>query len=274
MSGRRIDFLTAARYQRGLRDKVICSESWVESIVKPSADGQTWLYLPDDYPPGGGETLMRDCPTCRRICPPAGADGSPCCDCQTEKEQRGFLKWALHRQRRELLPELRRRWWGSAICYADFMDRPTAGLLGGLCLEQYGEPTTEATEGNALYFDDLVDSPTASDERSQSNAVTDPRLSLEIARRRLNPPKKELGVRASGCQIVLLPEDEHVLLKEIAYLGRTGRIMPSACRYTRHNPYLIAPEDFTYRDETPAQAAAIDTYEASDWECPPSVGGR
>ena len=126
---------------------------------------------------------MRNCPTCGRICPPAGADGSLCCDCQTVREERDFLKWALHSQRRELLPDLGRLWWRSAISYADFMARPTAALLGGLCLEQPGEGMTEAEEGNAFYAD--ADGPSTSDEGGQANNVTDPRVSAEIALRRL-----------------------------------------------------------------------------------------
>ena len=210
---------------------------------------------------------MQQCRSCKRVCPPNGAGGSPCCDCQTEKKERDFLKRALHRQCRELLPDLRRLWWRSAISYADFMDRPTAGLLGGLCLEQDGEELPEAEEGSAFYAD--ADRPTTSDERPQISNVSDPRVALQIALRRLDPPKKERGVRAPGCQIVLVPETAKRLRKEMAYYREKARIMPSARRYSRHNPYLPAREDYDSAAELSAipasDAYAADAEEAMSW---------
>jgi len=279
VTAKAIGFWTALDRRNRLRDGVVCSEPWLETVVRPSADGQTWLYLPEVYPPGGGKTLMRNCPACGRICPPSGADGSPCCDCRTEKEQRGFLKWALQRRQRELLPDLRRRWWRSAISYADFVERPTAGLLGGLCLGQPGEDTAEEEEGNAFCAD--AEGPSTSDEKGQTGSISDPVASREIALRRLgwNPSrrtrrtdwrtvKREKG-RCPGCQFLLLPEGKGKLQEEIAYYREHGRIRPSARRYSRHNPYLPALEDYdspiAYSEDTDPDAVAIDVEAVLDW---------
>ncbi|NQU76398.1 MAG: hypothetical protein HQ546_08820 [Planctomycetes bacterium] len=140
---------------------------------------------------------------------------------------------------------INRRWYsGSAISYADFMDRPMAGLLGGLSIEQYAEATTESEEGSALCPENLADPPTTSDEQPRVNNVTDRRMSLEIARQSLNPVKKEKGIRAPGCTLVLLPETLTKLREEIVYYRKTGRIMPSTRRYTKPMPYEPAIEDF------------------------------
>jgi hypothetical protein len=245
-----------------------CSWPWAEACVSWNAVDGKWDLLPGVFPPGGAETLMQECPICKRVCPPNGADGSSCCDCQTEKEERDFLKWAIHGQNRELLPNLGRLWWRSAISYADFMERPTAGLLGGSCLEQSAEGMTGAAEGNAFYAD--ADGPTTSDERGRTNNVTDPRLALQIALRRLNPRKKE--GRCPGCQILLLPESENVLQEEIAYFETNGRVRPSARRYSRHYPYLPAPEDYDLpaayaedAEDVDPDSQAIDAQAACTW---------
>ncbi len=168
MTPKPIDFWTALHRKKRLREDVVCSEPWLDEIVTPAAAPQTWLYHAHLYPPGAEATLMRQCPTCRRICPPAGTKDSPCCDCQMEREQRQFLKWALHRQRRELLPELRRLWWHSslgydcqakrwhstsAITYDDYVVHPQTGLLGERLAAHFAGGRIQAEQGKTFYAD-------------------------------------------------------------------------------------------------------------------------
>ncbi len=270
--------LAAAGLIVRLREKTCCSEPWVEAIVTPGPGGQFWCFLPYLYPPGGGETLMRECPACKRICPPNGPVGAPCCDCETETAEVAFRARLQEPGSTWLKEELRRRWWrtflaydsvkgwwysSSAISYAAFMDWPTGGLLGGQCLEQRGGELTATEEGNAFYADDSADPPTTSDERPQVNNVTDPRVSLQIALNRLNPPKRERGVRAPGCELLLLPETLKRLRKEITYYREKGQVIPSARRYTKPVPYEPAPEDFD-REMTNLDRAYEEALEAAE----------
>lgn len=263
MTAQAIDFRTAAGRRPQLRD-VVCSEPWVESIIAPAPDGTDWRYLPDIYPPGREKTQMRVCPACRRICPPAGGDGQPCCDCQTEQEEDRYIEWIVRRERRELREDIARLWWRSAIPIADqpfiisrdwkrkkrkAKDRSPTTEFAGACLsdgggpplpiEFFGREWVKAVDGCPYDTRELLED----GELGRGSETRGIRIALEIARRRLDPPKKEKG-RAPGCQVLLLPESEKALRKEIAYFKAKRRVMPSARRYSRHSPYMLAPEDF------------------------------
>lgn len=255
MTAQAINFLTALQRRRQLRD-VVCSEPWVESIIAPAPNGTEWRYLPEVYPPGGDETKMCVCPACRRICPPTVADGQ-CCDCQTEQEEDRYIEWIVRRERRELREDIARLWWRSESPYADqpfiisrdwkmkkrkAKDRSAITGFAGACLGDEGGPLTDAEEGCPYNMRELYDA----GEPDRGSQTQGARIALEIARRRLDPPKKEKG-RAPGCQVLLLPESQEALTKEIAYFKTKHRVMPSARRYSRHNPYILAPEDFDTR---------------------------
>lgn len=248
MTIRTMDFETALRRRRSLRNEVVCSEPWVEAIIEPVEGMDHWQYLPDVYPPGGAATAMRPCSICERVAPPSAQEEACCCDCLIEQEERLFGKWLLRRERRDLLAELGRLWWRSAIPCADLpvavirrrrRKRAPTNRLGGAALSTDTLPLTEAEEG-CPYDTRELDGEVEGDRGSGPGELS---VALEIARHRLDPPKKE-EARASGGQIVLLPESETGLLAEIAYYRKHGEMMPSAKRYSRHNPYLEAPEDW------------------------------
>lgn len=288
MTAQAIDFQTAAGRRAQLR-AVLCSEPWVESIIAPAPDGATWRYMPDAYPPGGDKTKMRDCPACRRICPPAGGSGQPCCDCQTEQAEDGYIEWIVRRERRELREDIARLWWRSALPIADrpfiisrdwrrkkrmAKDRAPITELAGACLGDGGRPAlpvaifgrkwVKAVEGCPYDTRELFEE----GEPGGGSETRGIRIALEIARRRLDPPKKEKG-RAPGCQVLLLPESEKALLKEIAYFKAKRRIMPSTRRYSRHTPYILAPEDFDswtrYCRVREDEAESLDVESAVAW---------
>ncbi len=285
MKAEAINFWKAMSRCDELRAKVVCSESWIEAIIIKSGDnGRDFHYLPGIYPPRGSKTPMQTCPACKRICPQAGPKGSPCCDCQTEKEVEDFKNWSEHPQRRELWPDLKRRWWRSflgydpvrgwwyttsACNYKGFMDNPTVGWLGGMGLGQYAEDLTKAEDGSAIYQDE-DGGPVTSDERGPGGGIFDPFVTREIALRRLGwKAKKGIG-RSAGCRLLLLTEtktslkkDEPSLQKEIDYFHETGRVIPSARRYSRHTPYLPSPEDY---DSQTAYAKDVDRDSDIDYE--------
>ena len=272
MTARGMDFETALRRRRRLRAEVVCSEPWVEAIVQPGDETDAWLYLPDVFPPGGAATAMRLCPVCRRIAPPSIQPG-PCCDCQVEQEERAFGKWLLRRERRDLLAELGRLWWRSAIPYADqpiaivrrrTKSRAPSNRYGGASLGGDDAPLTEAEEGCPYDTRELG----GGAESAPGSMAGELSIALEIARRRLDPPKKE-DARAPGCQLVLLPESKTRLLAEIAYCrkNKNKKVMPSAKRYSRH--YLRAPEDWDtstrLSQDVDPETTSIDAEDASFW---------
>ena len=274
MTARGMDFETALRRRRRLRAEVVCSEPWVEAIVQPGDETDCWLYLPDVFPPGGAATAMRLCPVCERIAPPSIQLGPCCCDCQVEQEERTFGKWLLRRERRDLLAELGRLWWRSAIPYADQpiavvrrrrRNRAPSNRYGGAALSAGDAHMTEA-EDDCLYDTREFD---GGAERAPGSMAGELSIALEIARRRLDPPKQE-DARAPGCQFVLLPESKMRLLAEIAYCRKNnGKVMPSAKRYTRHSPYLRAPEDWDtptrLSQDVDLETTSVDAEDASFW---------
>ncbi|MBN2584947.1 MAG: hypothetical protein JXL80_17925 [Planctomycetes bacterium] len=248
MTTRVMDFETALRRRRHLREEVVCSEPWVEAMVQPADGMDHWRYLADVFPPGGPATAMRLCPTCERLAPPSVQPEPCCCDCRIEQEERVFGKWLLRRERRDLLAELGRLWWRSAVPYADLpvavvhrrkKNRAPTNRFGGAALSTDVAPLTEAEEG-CPYDTRELDGEGEGDRGGEPGESS---IALEIARRRLDPPKKE-AARASGCQLVLLPESKTMLMAEITYYRKHKRVMPSARRYSRHSPYLEAPEDW------------------------------
>jgi hypothetical protein len=274
MTNGAMDFETALRRRRHLREEVVCSEPWVEAIVRPGEGTDSWRYLPDVFPPGGAATAMRLCPICERLAPPSTQPEPCCCDCRIEQEERVFGKWLLRRERRDLLAELGGLWWRSAVPYADLpvavvhhrrKNRAPTNRFGGAALSTDAAPMAEAEEGCPYDTRELDD---GRDEGDRGNGPAEFSIALEIARRRLDPPKKE-AARASGCQLVLLPESKTKLMAEISYYRKNKRVIPSAKRYSRHSPYLEAPEDW----DTPTrlspgvdlEATVTDTEDAIIW---------
>jgi hypothetical protein len=204
----RVDFVTAALAKKRLLDEVVCSAAWLDEVVSPTDDGSgQWIIRGDVYPPGGEQTAMRQCPECRRVCPPHGPRGSPCCDCQAEEDWRTFLEWASHPSRHELLPDLLRLARMQAVNYAEFMENPRSGPLGAFAEEK---DTYEGSEWRPVTDDD-------GPPRSRDALA---RLAIEAAVGSLR--------RHLGCTVVLLPEDEASLQEEIAYYLANGCIMPRA----------------------------------------------
>lgn len=204
----RVDFITAALAKKRLLDEVVCSAAWLDEVVSPTDDGSgQWIIRGDVYPPGGEQTAMRQCLECRRVCPPHGPRGSPCCDCQAEEDWRTFLEWASHPSRQELLPDLLRLGHMRAISYAEFMDNPRGGALGTFAEAELAD---EASEWRPI---------TGDAEPSQSHHAL-ARQAIEAALRSLR--------RHLGCTVVLLPEDEASLREEIDYYHANGCIMPRA----------------------------------------------
>lgn len=94
----------------------------------------------------------------------------------------------------------------------------------------------ENDQGSALCFDAEDDGPDKT-----RGSLTGPLARAAFGR--LFGGKREEGVRAPGCRLVLLVQDDEQAQKEIAYYRKTGRIMPSARRYSQANPHRRAPED-------------------------------
>ena len=268
-----MDFETALRRRRRLREEVVCSGPWVEAIIQPGEGTDSWRYLPDVFPPGGADTAMRLCPICKRIAPPSIRPEPVCCDCRIEREERVFGKWLLRRKRRELLAELGRLWWRSAIPYADQpiavvrrrrKNRTPSNRFGGASLSTDSAPLTAAEEG-CPYDTRELDGGGELDRGSMAGELS---IAMEIARRRLDPPKKE-DAWASGCQLVLLPESKTKLLAEIAYYRKNSKVMPSAKRYSRHSPYMRAPEDSDsptrLSEDVDLETTSIDAEDAVVW---------
>ncbi len=204
----RVDFVTAALARKRLLDEVVCSAAWLDEVVCPTDDGSgRWVIRSDAYPPGGEQTAMRQCHSCRRICPPNGPPGNPCCDCQAEEDWRAFLEWASHPSRHELLPDLLRLAHMRAVNYAEFMDNPRSGALGVFAEAELAD---DASDWRPV---------TGDAEPSQSHHAL-ARQAIEAA---VNTLRRHLG-----CTVVLLPEDEASLQEEIAYYRANDCIMPRA----------------------------------------------
>ncbi len=179
----------------------------MEQVVVPAeGSGDAWLIHRDVYPPGGANTLMRQCPHCRRICPPNGPTGSPCCDCQAEDDWSAMSQWLADPSRRDLLPELRRLSHLSCVSYSRFKRNPNGGALGTFVDVEPDEPGSQWR-------------PIGDDRPSYSR----PGLADEAIR------KADTFLRRhAGCSVALLPEDEGSLQDEIAYFAANGTIMPRA----------------------------------------------
>ena len=230
-----------------------CSAPWLAASFEMVHTEDQALYRRrrDFYPPGGNASLMRRCPACGRTCPPNASVAGPCVDCEADLSYERFHAWIGAPERRSINTDLLRRWWPRRPTYAEFMESPDGALLTAPDLGPDVLDLTKAEDGAPSTNEGLCDGPLTSDERPQKNWITDVRLALRIAMRRLNPRKKEAG-RHPGCQIVLLPESREALLGEIAYRRRTGRIIPSALRVS--HPYR--------RDDR------FDVEAAWEWECP------
>ncbi len=204
----RVDALTAARARQRLLHEVICSEYWLNEIVSPAdGTGDVWLIHEEAYPPRGrGRTPMRPCPSCRRICPPNGPAGSPCCDCQAEHDLDAMLKWIADPSRRDLAPELLRLSRVQGIAYSRFKENRNGGALGGFAEV---EPYYKGAEWQPI-----------SDNEP-------PRSHFALAREAVEAADKLLR-RHGGCCVALLPEDEKKLKDEIAHFAEHGTIMPRA----------------------------------------------
>jgi len=228
-----------------------CSARWLAaSFETVHQEGQVlYRYRRGAYPPGGKQSLMRKCPACGRMRTPDGVPGSACCDCESEAAQATSLARLRTGPGRDLAADLQRRWWPRRVTYAEFVASPTAGAVLGQDEGGLSVPETETQEGCAFDFAEWSDGPLVPEDRPQRSSLGDYRVALAIALRRLSPPKREVG-RHPGCQVVLLPETPEALGREIAYYRRTGRIVPSARRYS--HPYR--PEPLDSREQTLSRA--------------------
>ncbi len=270
-----IGFWEAVETTEALRDKVCCSQPWVDAVVVSEAGnhGRIWYRLDGVFPPGGNKTLMRKCPSCGRICPPNGQKGNPCCDCEAADSWLAIHRYERSQCYRDLVPDLLHRHWPSAISYSDFLADPRAGLPGtdkqSLRFARIVERLTslDATCGTP------DEGPVASDESILGN-VLDPRVAVSIAVGHLTRPR-EGSRKHPGCQLVLLPETEEGLRKEICHYQETGRIMPSA-RRINHLYDWWTPEDideqniFLQHIPVPVSGPSAD----KDGQKPPTKAGR
>jgi len=215
-----VDTATAVQRHIKLRGEMCCSEPWVEALIVSAGNDQweTRLFL---YPPGGKDTAMRECPACRRVCPPNGPQGSPspCCDCEVEeseevfgRREEKFVREAKdHREGRERIHELRRRWWRRSMSYKAFMGNLEAGPAGEGESAPLGEisdsPTkagawpgfVEVCEGAALYLENEEAAP-----RRRSNGRPE---SIETAVRWLRQAQKGEDT-CPRCNILLREPDK------------------------------------------------------------------
>jgi len=159
-----IPFHTAVVSIKRLRDEVCCSEPWVDALVSPSANPDFWILRSERYPPGSRDTLMRECPTCKRICPPLENGERLCSDCEAELVEERYEHWVSDPSRKGLRPILDRLHRINAIRYDEFMAWPTSGVLGPLNIEQRTDVFTEAEEGPALYLEEMQGGPLTSDD--------------------------------------------------------------------------------------------------------------
>lgn len=140
MTARKIDFWDALRYRNQLRSGLICSESWLETVVAYSANAQSWIFDPNLYPPGGSQTLMRECSVCGRVCPPNGAGGSPCCDCEAEAAELAFREWVRQPSRAWLKGRLLRIWWRVVLAYDSDSEEEHWYSPGSISYAEFKEP--------------------------------------------------------------------------------------------------------------------------------------
>jgi hypothetical protein len=212
--------------------EVVCSSTWVETLVQPAEDGR-WSLRNDLFPPGGEETTMVACHHCQRI-GPQHREGS-CLDCDIARNEEQFLQ-LLAKCEHEVAIQLLRRWWRSSVTYRDFIDQP---------LEAAGCPTADGRREARVMADDAPywppRLPSTSDELPRGNRL-DARRAMELALWRLQGRKKGKG-RSCGCQFVLLPEDDNKLRHEIAFFRKHGRVKKTRKRYSQPNPFRKAPED-------------------------------
>ncbi len=216
-----------------LLQSTFCSLPWLAASFEPvQKDGQVlYRYRGGAYPPGGKRSRMRRCTTCGRTCPPNRIPASPCADCETQANQDEFLSRLRAWPGCELGVDLQRRWWSRRFTWAEFMANPMGYVVPGQDAEEPFASPTEAEEGCAFDISEWSDGPLASEHHPRKHSLADHRVALAIALRRLNPKKKEYGLRHPGCQVLLLPEERDGLKREISYFRRNGRIIPSARRH-------------------------------------------
>ena len=98
-----------------MRDNLVCSGAWLDTILPIDEDGHVSDYHPDLYPPGLDETQMRNCQACGRVAPANGTAGI-CCDCETEEDEIAFAA-CLEIQPGDYEPLAKVR-WNRPVCFA------------------------------------------------------------------------------------------------------------------------------------------------------------
>jgi hypothetical protein len=224
-----------------LREKVFCSANWQEACCQEieTASGQRIRVDMQIYPPGGKRrTAMRRCSICRKWAPPDGAT-AVCSDCRTEADVEAFDQrlQRLKEHGNEGLEEILRRvhWRRLRVRTRNPKEAkkgpdPLAFLSDDLQEEQDDSlslteitvPVHAQTTSGQHWLAETLDLSEPVVGKRSSGAVA------SALREHLLWVARDTKHRAAGSQAVLLPEDEHDLLVEIAYYETEDVLMPRA----------------------------------------------
>lgn len=229
------------KLRSALRTQVFCSDSWQKTCCREieTPGGKRIRVDLEAYPPGGKRrTSMRRCGVCKRWTPPDGVT-AVCSDCRTEANAEAFDQ-RLQRLKAPgdegLAGLLRRVHWRRLRIRvrgpeeAKKRPDPLAFLSDDLQEEQddslpraaIAVPDHQQTTSGRHWLAETLETSEPVVGRRSSGAVA------SAIREHLLWVARDTKHRAAGCHAVLLPEDDHDLLVEIAHYETEDVLMPRA----------------------------------------------
>jgi hypothetical protein len=215
-----------------LLETEFCSPWWLTASHVRRRDRQGRIVVcrkAGCYPIGG----MVRCPECGRSAPP-DISRAVCVDCRVEIEQRRFnerLRPLCRDDRVVLLAIYWRRPTRTQEWLSEGMPAPRAEVDDLTSLDDQDQDA-----GSAIDEADLFDGSLEPDQR-WGNTPSSRDLLDQLRKRFLDPhgpqnPEQRQRIKRSGagCRMILLPENDEALKKEIAYFQARGVVIPSARR--------------------------------------------
>lgn len=186
---------------------IVCSGSWLDTVVPQNENGVVRGFFDDVFPPGGDTTIMRACHTCKRISPPNGCLGI-CCDCEVEQAEFAYLERLRCMSPYRLVASIAsereqvwRRWWRMPIRFAvtptveteqkeaepSLLVNNPFNVVGGVEPYRRSGQEGESSEECPSFDDHAGDAPRGSDQLPNVKRM-DRHLAGEIACRVLGTP--------------------------------------------------------------------------------------
>ena len=246
-------------FENALRQKVFCSPCWQDACCTEvdTPDGRKVRVDLDAYPPGGkNRTAMRRCGICGRWAPRDGV-GNICADCRTVQEAEAFFKRLRciysETEDKEFVRILVRLYWvrppvlsrlkksKAGVDVDAFLPDHLAEQLDASLSEMNTTASFEQqVTGGRHWLAEALDMP------ERRTARRTPGAAVRSLEKHLRWAVKDSPRRAIGCSVVLLPEDEKAMRKEIAEYEATGRLQRVTMRQDRVNPHRRSRGTFSH----------------------------